>query len=206
MTKKNIKSQQLDKLSLELKREGITNYTLYGLLVKTKEYIKSHIGENNEFYWAISTLEDGFEKEKLISLIDSLRQYIDDDLLLDISPKEKAIQEITSETLFQAMLMLNENSNHPAASCFLAGATLENYLKSWVERESLAINNPPSIGKYAEALKKKGKITSQDVKDITSWAGLRNSAVHGNWPAVEDKRRVQLMVEGIGLFARKYSL
>jgi hypothetical protein len=206
MTKKNIKSQQLDKLSLELKQEEITNYSLYGLLIKTKEYIKSHIGENNEFYWAISTLEEGFEKEKLRSLIDALRQYIDDDLLIDLNAKEKAIQEISSDTLFQALSILDDSSSHPAASCFLAGATLENYLKNWAERESLIINNPPSIGKYAEALKKKGRITSQDLKDITSWAGLRNSAVHGDWSAVEDKRRVQLMVEGIGLFARKYSL
>lgn len=206
MTKNSIKSQQLHKLSSELKKEGITKYSVYGLLVKTKQYIKSHIGEDNEFYWAISALEDDFEKEKLISLIESLRGYIDDDLLIDLSAKEQAIQEISSENLSQALLMLSEGSSHPAASCFLAGATLENYLKNWVERENIVIVSPPSIQKYADALKKKNKILSQDVKDITSWAGLRNSAVHGDWSAVGDKRRVQLMVEGIGLFARKYSL
>lgn len=206
MTKNRAKSQQLEKLSLELQKEDITKYSLYGMLIKSKQYIKSHIGEDNEFYWAISSLEDEFDKEKLISLIESLCQYIDDGLLIDISAKEKAIQEISSETLLQALSMLNEESNHPAASCFLAGATLESYLKNWVERENLTISAPPSIGKYAEALKQKKKITTQDMKDITSWAGLRNSAVHGNWSAVDDKKRVQLMVEGVGLFARKYSL
>lgn len=206
MTKNSKKSEQLTNLSLELKKENISEYSLYGLLIRSKQYIKSHIGDDNEFYWAISSLEDGFDKNKLISLVESLKQYIDDELLIDLSATEKALQELSSETLTQAMLMLSDDTNHPAASCFLAGATLENYLKNWAEKENIFVGAPPSINKYADALKKKKKITSQDIKDITSWAGLRNSAVHGAWSDVEDKKRVQLMVEGIGLFARKYSL
>ena len=200
------KTNQIKKLISELQRDETSDYSTYGALIKSKEYVKSHIGEENEFFWAISSLEDGFAKEKLVALLVSLCQYIEDGLFTQLSPKEIAAQEIASETLSQALAMLKEDSNHPAAACFLAGATLENYLRSWAEREKISVQAPPSISKYAEALKKKKKITSQDVKDITSWAGLRNSAVHGNWREVEDKKRVELMVEGIGLFARKYSL
>lgn len=200
------KTDQISKLISELQLDEISEYTMYGALIKSKEYVKSHIGEDNEFFWAISSLEDGFAKEKLIALLESLRQYIVDGLLLQLSPKEQAAQEIASDTLSQALSMLKEDSSHPAASCFLAGATLENYLRNWVERENIQIQAPPSINKFAEALKKKKIITSQDLKDITSWAGLRNFAAHGNWEEVADKKRVELMVEGIGLFARKYSL
>lgn len=200
------KTNQIKKLISELQSDETSDYSTYGSLIKSKEYVRSHIGEDNEFFWAISSLEDDFAKEKLVALLESLSQFIEDGLLTQLSPKEIAAQEIASETLSQALSMLKEELNHPAAACFLAGATLENYLRSWAVREQISVQAPPSINKYAEALKKKKRITSQDVKDITSWAGLRNSAAHGNWGEVEDKKRVELMVEGIGLFARKYSL
>lgn len=200
------KINQIKKLINELKKEDQSKYYFYGLLVKSKEYIKSHIGDENEFFWAISSIEDDFENEKLIYILEALCQYIEDGLLTQLNPREIAAKEIASETLSQAMEILQGEDNHPAAACFLTGAVLENYLRSWVEREEITIQNPPSINKYAEALKKKKKITSQDCKDITSWAGLRNSAVHGNWGDVADKKRVELMVEGVGLFARQHSL
>ncbi len=43
------------------------------------------------------------------------------------------------------------------------------------------------------------------MKDITSWAGLRNHAAHGEWDEVKDKTRVSIMLEGVNLFMRKYS-
>jgi hypothetical protein len=47
-------------------------------------------------------------------------------------------------------------------------------------------------------------ISKQDAKDILSWGGLRNHAAHGEWDQVSDKQRVQLMLEGVNLFMRKY--
>lgn len=151
-------------------------------------------------------MEDDFAKEKLIALLQSLAEYLNDGLFTQLTAVERATQEVSSETLSQALAILNDESSHPAASCFLSGAMLENFLKNWCERENIQIQLPPSIIKYADALKKKKKILTQDVKDITSWAGLRNSAAHGCWEELNDKRRILLMVEGIGLFIRKYSL
>ena len=42
-----------------------------------------------------------------------------------------------------------------------------------------------------------------DIKDITSWAGIRNHAAHGEWDHVSDRARVRLMLEGINLFMRQ---
>ena len=41
------------------------------------------------------------------------------------------------------------------------------------------------------------------MKDITSWAGVRNHAAHGEWEEVSDRKRVQLALEGVNLFMRK---
>lgn len=53
-------------------------------------------------------------------------------------------------------------------------------------------------------LREDGLITKQDIKDITSWAGIRNHAAHGEWDEVDDKKRIAVMLEGINLFMRKY--
>ena len=39
--------------------------------------------------------------------------------------------------------------------------------------------------------------TKQDIKDITSWSGLRNHAAHGEWDLVSDRRQVDLMLQGV---------
>ena len=80
-------------------------------------------------------------------------------------------------------------------------------MRSWVENENINLGNKkPSIDSYAKALREEDLITKQDVKDITSWAGLRNHAAHGEWEQVGDKARAQLMLEGVNLFMRKYGM
>jgi hypothetical protein len=46
-------------------------------------------------------------------------------------------------------------------------------------------------------------ITKQDLKDITSWGGIRNDAAHGNWDAVASREKVAIMLEGVNLFLRQ---
>ena len=62
-----------------------------------------------------------------------------------------------------------------------------------------------SIDTYAKALREIDHITKQDIKDITSWAGLRNDAAHGKWDDVNDVKRITLMAEGVSIFMRQYS-
>lgn len=57
---------------------------------------------------------------------------------------------------------------------------------------------------YAKVLREADLITKQDVKDITSWSGLRNHAAHGEWAEVNDKNRISIMLGGVNLFMRKY--
>ncbi len=82
---------------------------------------------------------------------------------------------------------------------------MEEFLRNWIEEKDLSIGNKkPSLDSYAKTLREEELITKQDVKDITSWAGLRNHAAHGEWDEVKDKSRIALMLEGVNLFMRKY--
>ena len=95
---------------------------------------------------------------------------------------------------------------HPAAPAVLGGAALEEFLRNWIEEANLPLGNKKaSIDTYTGLLREADLITKQDAKDITAWAGIRNHAAHGEWDEVKDKQRIQLMLEGINLFMRKYT-
>ncbi len=86
----------------------------------------------------------------------------------------------------------------------LVGASLEEFLRNWVEASDLSIGNAkPSIDVYCKTLRAVDLISKQDAKDITSWAGTRNHAAHGDWDHVSDRTRIRLMLEGVNLFMRK---
>ena len=63
----------------------------------------------------------------------------------------------------------------------------------------------PGIDAYSKVLRGADVISKQDAKDITSWAGIRNHAAHGEWDQVSDRARIRLMLEGVNLFMRQKS-
>ena len=95
-------------------------------------------------------------------------------------------------------------TNHPAAAAILIGASLEEFLRTWVEAEGLSIGKARSgIDTYCNTLRAADLISKQDSKDITSWGGIRNHAAHGEWDEVSDRGRIRLMLEGVNLFMRQ---
>jgi hypothetical protein len=85
-----------------------------------------------------------------------------------------------------------------------SGASLEEFLRNWVEAEDPSIEDAkPGLDAYAKSLRAKELISKQDVKDITSWAGIRNDAAHGKWNEISDRDRVRNMLQGVNLFMRQ---
>ena len=102
------------------------------------------------------------------------------------------------------MRYFEEERQHPAGAAMLIGASLEEFLRTWVEASGLSIGAAkPSIDAYCKTLRTADLISKQDVKDITAWAGVRNHAAHGEWAEVSDRARVRLMLEGVNLFMRQ---
>jgi len=137
--------------------------------------------------------------------LDNFRSYVEAGLHGEISPERKAQLDVVSDLLEQAQSLLGAKAVHPAAPIVLIGATLEEFLRTWVEGKNFPIGQRKlSIDTYAQILLAEGIITKQDMKDITAWAGLRNHAAHGEWEEVADKQRASLMLDGVNLFMRKY--
>ena len=112
--------------------------------------------------------------------------------------------EAATDILEQVQLLLGESGVHVAAPVVLAGAALEEFLRSMFEESGGPLVGKPGIASYADALRKSDLITRGEVKDITAWADQRNQAAHGHFDDLS-RDRTLIMVDGINLFIRAHS-
>lgn len=178
---------------------------LYGVRAQVCEFFYQLTGDRSSFYQLVHGAVGQNFANTVISALDNFKSYVEAGLLGEVSPERRAQLDVVSDFLDQANSLLGTNGVHPAAPIVLVGATLEEFLRTWVESKQLSLGaRKPSLDAYAQVLLTEGLITKQDMKDITAWGGLRNHAAHGEWEEVQDKQRASLMLEGVNLFLRKY--
>jgi len=189
---------------------GNINYPNYwGSVAEIRNLISSYIGKNNPFYEAIDRVNSNsqYAIESLNSILDSFLRAVEKELVSNVSFERKLKIEVVNDYLAQAEILLDKAEYHPAISAFLIGASLEEFLRTWIIEQNLYSNiSKPSIDTFALELKKQNLIDKQDYKEITSWAGIRNDAAHGNWDLVEERKKIYLMLLGVNLFIKKYTL
>lgn len=112
--------------------------------------------------------------------------------------------EAASDITEQARLLLRDRSVHPAAPIVLAGAALEEFLRSMLADSRIPEPGNPGISTYAEALRKAEILTRSEVKDVTAWADRRNDAAHGRFDELT-REGAQIMLDGVNLFIRKHT-
>jgi hypothetical protein len=178
-----------------------------GPKAEVSEFLRNYAGPKNSFFLQ-ATAVVGHSRHQLMelcSILESFREYLNAGLHAGLSPERRAQLDVVSDLLDQAGRLLDSKDVHPAAPAVLIGATLEEFLRTWVDAEGLSLGSrKPGIQAYSDALREGDLITKQDAKDLVSWAGVRNHAAHGDWAEVSDRARVQLMLEGVNLFMRKY--
>jgi len=181
---------------------------LPGFKAEVVEFLRVYGAPRNAFVAGAQAAVGGYEHTKLRSVRDVLagfRAFVAAGLHNAVSPARRAELDVVSDFLAQAQALLREPKVHPAAPTVLIGASLEEFLRTWVEAVPLSLGSrKPGMQAYADVLREADLLTKQDLKDITAWAGVRNDAAHGNWAAVSDRARIQLLLEGVNLFMRKY--
>lgn len=198
---------QIDRLKHELSQASNDTTRLWGVKAQIKQLLSEAIGRDSSFF---ELADQTFGNEAhiyngLSSALDNFKSYVQAGLLGQVSIERKAQLDVVSDLLEQAHLLLKTNGVHPAAPIVLTGATLEEFLRTWVEAKSLPLGNrKPCLDTFAQVLLADELITKQDMKDITAWGGLRNHAAHGEWDEVSDKQRAAIMLDGVNLFMRKY--
>ncbi len=178
------------------------------MLAEAREFLRIYAGGKSAFYKQLLEVNqrwsDDYIKEFTNGVLGAFIRYVENGLLEGISIQRRAQLDVVSDFLSQAERLLSSNVVHPAAPTVLIGASLEEVLRNWVEEANLSLGGKkPSLEAYGNVLREADLITKQDIKDITSWGGLRNHAAHGEWDEVQDRQRISLMLEGVNLFMRK---
>lgn len=185
-----------------------SKYSVVGLRAQVLDFLRVAAGPKSAFSQEVEQMlsnSDWYQATQLAAIMQSFVGHMERGLGGAISVERKAQLDVVSDLLSQAYQLLEDKAAHPAAPAVLIGATLEEFLRGWVESASLSLGNrKPGLQNYTTVLAEAGLITKQDVKDLTAWAGLRNHAAHGEWAEVQDPSRIKLMLEGINLFMRKY--
>lgn len=189
-------------------KEGNDPLSSRGPYAQACEFLGTYSGEKSSFLKSaldVSTYESTARARAISSVLLSFADYIEAGLKEEITPVRRAQIDIVNDLLDQAYKLLEDNSVHGAAPAVLIGATLEEFLRTWVEKEVLSLGNmKQSLDSYAKVLREADLIDKQDLKDITAWAGIRNDAAHGHWEKVESKEKISLVLQGINLFLRKH--
>ncbi len=194
-----------------LLKKAVPNDSIVGAHAEACEFLRVYAGPKSEFLQTLKNLNprnfsEEYAAQMVRSVLKAYLSHVEAGLHQQLSPERRAQIDVVSDFLEQAQRLLDTKDIHPAAPIVLIGAALEEFLRNWIEAEELSIGNQkPGLDAYAKTLRDRDLITKQDVKDLTSWAGLRNHAAHGEWGEVNDKTRASLMLEGINLFMRKYT-
>jgi hypothetical protein len=184
------------------------NPNAVGALIEARELTRVYAGEASSFYGSLANVNENADSGRIIyhvrQTLEAFARYVAAGLLNGVSLHRQAEIDVVSDILGQAHALLQADGVHPAAAAMLAGASLEEFLRSWCDDVGLDLGDrKPGIDAYCALLRQRDLIDKQGVKDVTSWAGLRNHAAHGEWDKVEDASRIANMVEGVGLFIRR---
>jgi hypothetical protein len=176
-----------------------------GELAAATEFLRLHAGTTSQFFVAADHAAQqayvGGAAESIAKILNAWATFVD--LGLAEQPLvQRAKFEASNDLMEQVQSLLDDGAVHPAAPVVLAGAALEEVLRGLLLTTSAVVKGKPGINSYAAALREAGVLDAQDVKDVTSWAGLRNAAAHGEFTKIE-LANARLMTQGINLFIRQ---
>ncbi|WP_353778031.1 hypothetical protein [Winogradskyella sp. 3972H.M.0a.05] len=203
------KIEEIEKLYPNDSKRDIELNSFYLLSL---QFVKNYIGQDTEFYNSLLNYKKRYNDDlfsmgiQAVSVLRSIKDYLKLQLELGKSQQYNIKIDVISDFINQAISLINDKKYHPAASAILLGASLEEFLKQLSEQENIDLSDTKkTIDPIAQKLYQEKIITKQDYKDITSWAGLRNDATHGNFDEVNDKMRILNAIEGVNLFMRKFN-
>jgi hypothetical protein len=177
-----------------------------GPAIRGVEFLRTHAGPSSEFYRqaAAAMKTNKLPRVTMESVAWAVGSWVrfHRDGMIQLSPEVEARVVASTDLMEQVRTLMTTKGLHPAAAVMLAGAALEEYLRSRIVELQLKPKGRPGINVYASALVAAGDLTTQEKKDIDAWAGMRNTAAHGQIDKIE-RGAVELMEAGINLFFQK---
>jgi hypothetical protein len=178
-----------------------------GGLVGAIEFLRLKAGVRSEFYLRAADAVKRFHVGAAAAVVaEALLAWVDfaERGIAEVPVEAQARVAAATDLMEQVEQLLQERRVHPAAPVMLAGAALEEMLRSMVDTAGAKPKGRAGISSYTNALREVGAISAQEVKDLASWAGMRNNAAHGDFGQIE-LPNARLMAQGINLFIQKHS-
>lgn len=122
-------------------------------------------------------------------------------LMLSGSPRRGRVTA-ASDLMEQADDLLLDRDVTPIAPIVIAAAALEELLRDLVDMGNLQVSGRPGLTSYAQALRSADALSTEDVKEITSLAGVRNQAAHGELDKLSAER-AGVFVDRVNLLLRQ---
>ena len=174
------------------------------------EFLRVHAGSGSTFLQQarVGANQGGSSRSGANAVADALAgwlAYKAAGLAPGVSLEDLARIELAIDLMEQVERMLGDEHAHVAAPIVLAGAALEEFLKSLATANEIVLARGLSLSTCVEALRKAEVLTNQDIKDISAWVAQRNDAAHGNFDSLS-LDRARLMVDGINLFMRQHAI
>lgn len=179
-----------------------------GAVLPAIEFLRLKAGPRSELYLQAAEAARKAHMHTAVKVARwALETWIElvEDGLVELPVEAQARIAAATDLMEQVETLLADRRVHPAAPVMLAGAALEEMLRSMVDTSGAKIKGKPGINTYASALRALEELTAQETKDITSWAGMRNNAAHGQFDQIE-LANARLLAQGINLFMQKHGL
>ncbi len=176
-----------------------------GHVAATMEFLRRQTGPQSAFTRQAEQMIQAGGIGLTGSMADLLQGYVEfaQAGMAQESPFEvRARVEASTDLMEQVQRLIDDGTVHLAAPIVLAGAALEEFLRSMIEREAIAPPTTRGIPTYARELRTTDAISEQDHKDLTAWAALHSAATQGRFDVLSPEA-ARIMVAGINLFMRQ---
>lgn len=201
--------EQLDVLQKMFKENTVvTGDQGRHMFIMPLEFIRTKVGPQSEIYRqaaeAVNKRHPTTARNIVMGALLALLEMTEEGLI-SLPVEAEARVYAANDLMEQVETLLQDRRVHPAAPVMLAGAALEEFLRSLVVTHDAKPKGKPGISSYATALRTAEVLEAQDIKDVTAWAGMRNAAAHGQFDQIEIPN-ARLMAQGINLFMRQHAV
>src|SRR5512147_861528 len=137
--------------------QKVNDNNFFGMYAEVREFLRVYGGPNNAFltsFEEMDPLKQYNAADAIKSTLESFLDYLEAGLHAEISPERRAQLDVVSDFLEMAHILLETTGAQPAACAMLVGATLEEFLRTWVESEGLPLGaRKPGIETYSQVLR-----------------------------------------------------
>lgn len=174
-----------------------------GWKVKVKTLLSNACGQDSQHFiqFTISEKTHGLGDgayailKRLRAILIAAQEDFDGGYLISIRLLVQS--EVFDTELEQARELLD--NGYFTAAAVIAGTVLETAIRDLCTRNGITFNTKDKLNKLNEDLARKSVYNSNMQKQITAWAGIRNSAAHGD-SADFDKQIVVNMIQNVEHF------